>query len=864
MTPMQQILLGVGAKKKTYMDDVFSTYLYTGDASTQTINNAINLSGEGGLVWAKKRGSAGNHMLTDTVRGNTKRIESSSTDAETTANNVLNSFNSNGFTVGYENPFNQSGEAFASWCFRRAKGFFDIVTYTGSGSARTIAHSLGSVPGCIMVKCTSESQHWAVFHCGIDSTSPEDYYMRLNESQARTNNTYWNDTAPTATEFSLGIQDTVNGNNKTYVAYIFAGGESTSSLAKSIELDGSNDYFQTSASTDFEFSGNFTFECWFHTHTVSGNRGIFNLGNSQQEGGFEVYISNKTLKVDDAGTLKFTTSDLIDMDQWYHIAFVRSGISNRLYLNGVDVGGYTTSNDYGINSGGNRSYFMMGTGYNGSVEHFFDGNISNVRVLNGTALYTSSFRPPIEPLTNITNTKLLCCNNSSVTGSTVAPTTLTASGTVASTKHPFDAPGGFVFGDAEDQNVIKCGSYTGNGSATGPEINLGWEPQWIMIKPSSLAVGWSVYDSMRGIVTGGNDSYLYPNANNDEEVDYNQLDLTSTGFKINSTGSIANSNGNTYVYMCIRRPDGYVGKPADAGTGVFAMDTGAGGSTIPQYDSGFPVDFALRRQPAASSNWILMGRLIQGKYLMTNSSNAEQSNSNIPMFDSNVGFSKTDNNTHQGWMWKRGAGFDLVSYDGQTNILNVPHSLNAVPEMIWVKARTGTAAQNQNWKVYHKGLNGGTTPQNYYLSLNGTGAENTNANSWNNTAPTSTHFTLGSGDAEVNYNNYTFLAMLFASVDGISKCGYFDGSDSEQTITTGFQPRLLILKSATGTGENWYILDTTRGWASGNDTALWLNTNHAQWSSANYGAPTSTGFTLPGNHAGTNDAGQKYIYYAHA
>ena len=523
MTPIQQLMLGVGAKKKTYMDDVFSTYLYTGDASTQTINNAINLSGEGGLVWAKKRGSAGNHMLTDTVRGNTKRIESSSTDAETTANNVLNSFNSNGFTVGYENPFNQSGEAFASWCFRRAKGFFDIVTYTGSGSARTIAHSLGSVPGCIMVKCTSESQHWAVFHCGIDSTSPEDYYMRLNESQARTNNTYWNDTAPTATEFSLGIQDTVNGNNKTYVAYIFAGGESTSSLAKSIELDGSNDYFQTSASTDFEFSGNFTFECWFHTHTVSGNRGIFNLGNSQQEGGFEVYISNKTLKVDDAGTLKFTTSDLIDMDQWYHIAFVRSGISNRLYLNGVDVGGYTTSNDYGINSGGNRSYFMMGTGYNGSVEHFFDGNISNVRVLNGTALYTSSFRPPIEPLTNITNTKLLCCNNSSVTGSTVAPTTLTASGTVASTKHPFDDPKGFVFGDNKDQNVIKCGSYVGNGSSTGPIINLGWEPQWVLIKRTDANEDWTLYDSMRGIITGGDDIQFKINRDYDDITGTNRI-----------------------------------------------------------------------------------------------------------------------------------------------------------------------------------------------------------------------------------------------------------------------------------------------------------------------------------------------------
>jgi len=165
--------------------------------------------------------------------------------------------------------------------------------------------------------------------------------------------------------------------------------------------------------------------------------------------------------------------------------------------------------------------------------------------------------------------------------------------------------------------------------------------------------------------------------------------------------------------------------------------------------------------------------------------------------------------------------------------------------------------------VYHKGLNGGTTPQNYFLSLNGTGAESTNANTWNNTAPTSTHFTVGNGgnDAEVSLAAHTYIAMLFASIPGVSKCGFYDGSSSSQTITTGFQPRFLIIKDRTGSG-NWFVLDTTRGWGSGNDNYLALDSNAAQ-AATDFGAPTSTGFTLVSG-GGYNANGSSYIYYAHA
>ena len=164
MTPFQQLYLGLGAKKKVYMDDVFSTFLYKGTGASHTINNGTNLSGEGGMVWLKDRDNVVSHVLFDTERGTTKMLIPNDTYDTLTISNSLTSFNSNGFTLGDYSSANDSGNDYSSWTFRKAKGFFDIVTYTGSGSARTIAHSLGCVPGTIFIKKTSGNDYWAVYH----------------------------------------------------------------------------------------------------------------------------------------------------------------------------------------------------------------------------------------------------------------------------------------------------------------------------------------------------------------------------------------------------------------------------------------------------------------------------------------------------------------------------------------------------------------------------------------------------------------------------------------------------------------------------------------------------------------------------
>jgi hypothetical protein len=206
------------AAAAVFVEDVFSTWLYTGNNATRTITNGIDLSGKGGLVWFKNRLSTSAHKLIDTARGATLCLDSQSSSGQTTESTTLTSFNANGFVIG-DSVFLNGSSDYASWTFRKAPKFFDVVTYTGNGSNRTIAHSLGSVPGCIIVKRTNDSADWQVYHRSNANTE----YMVLNSSAAKaTGTTRWNSTTPTSTEFSLGTDTTVNASGGTYVAYLFA------------------------------------------------------------------------------------------------------------------------------------------------------------------------------------------------------------------------------------------------------------------------------------------------------------------------------------------------------------------------------------------------------------------------------------------------------------------------------------------------------------------------------------------------------------------------------------------------------------------------------------------------------------------
>jgi hypothetical protein len=250
------------AGESLYVEDVFSTYLYTGNGTSQTITNGIDLDGEGGLVWLQGRTSATGSRLDDTERPLNDHLRTFSTEAPLTYS-VFSSLNSNGFSL-VDSNMNSSGADYVSWTFRKAEKFFDVVTYTGDGVAgRTVAHNLGSIPACMIVKRTNAAQGWAVYHVGMDATNPENWMMRLNATNARFDLTpsRWNDTAPTSTEFTLSDNDEVNGSGDTYVAYLFA------SDAGGFGDDGSESIIKCGSFTA-DGSGNATIDLGFEPQWV--------------------------------------------------------------------------------------------------------------------------------------------------------------------------------------------------------------------------------------------------------------------------------------------------------------------------------------------------------------------------------------------------------------------------------------------------------------------------------------------------------------------------------------------------------------------------------------------------------------------
>ena len=433
-----------------------------------------------------------------------------------------------------------------------------------------------------------------------------------------------------------------------------------------------------------------------------------------------------------------------------------------------------------------------------------------------------------------------------------------------------NSDGDFGGQSGADGDVIKCDSYTGNGSSTN-SVNVGFEPQFIMLHKQEGGYEQApiyVYDCIRGIVSGGNDPYIQAAFNSAEVTNSNRLKVTATGFTLETSNAAVNENGTEYLYTCIRRPDGYVGKPPELGTGVFAMDTGASTSanTIPDLDSSFPVDLALIKNLTQSQDWHIGTRLQGTKKLNTNLSASESTSSN-QVWDSNLGCWKNLGSEYQGWMWKRHAGFDMVAYEGNgTAGKQVSHSLSKTPEMIWIKNRGETA----NWIVYHKGLNGGTNPEKYYLRLNTDDAEIylpdlglSTTLLFNDTAPTSTVVTLGNS-GNLNKNGFNHLMVLFASVDGISKLGSYTGTGSDLNVDCGFSAgaRFVLIKRKDSTG-NWYLYDSARVIVAGNDPYVFFNATDAEVTNTDYIDPLSSGFTVTSSApVDLNASSGTYIFLA--
>ena len=581
-----------------YVEDVFSTYLYEGSGAARTIDNNIALSDEGGLVWLKQRGALDSHVLFDTVNGPEASLSSNSTDASSNYSSYL-SFPSAG-TTGWNLSgaiLNGTGTTWASWTFRKAEKFFDVVTYTGTAATQNIAHNLGSTPGMIIVKSTTAAGGWAVWHNSLSSST--DYWLRLDGTNAEINQTDFWPSAPTDSQFTVGGYAANNAENQTLVAYLFAsdaggfGDDGSESIIKC------GSYTQNGTSTielDLGFEPEF-----FLAKRTDG------IGN---------WMMFDTMRGLDYSASKFLSANLTDAES--------AGWANTVYplANGIRIGFGNPSETYiyiairrpmktpesgtevfspSTYAGTDPTPVVITTGFPVDLvlpayrDLAANGAFGFIPRLTGAYLYSASTAAEVS------------------TGFAFDSNTSFATDANAWNQSPSNLIG-YGFKRATGFMDVVC--YTGTGSAHAENHNLGVVPELMIVKRRNAAINWHVYSA-----AVGNTSTMYLDLSNapDASVGYwNNTTPTSSVFTVGTTNGV-NASGSTYIAYLFATV-----------AGVSKVGSYTGTAAALNVDCGFTAGarFILIKRTDAAGDWYVYDSargIIAGNdpYLLMNSAAAE-------------------------------------------------------------------------------------------------------------------------------------------------------------------------------------------------------------------------------------------------
>jgi hypothetical protein len=514
-----------------YIEECFATHLYTGNGSTQTITNGIDLAGKGGLVWLKSRSSAQSNWLWDTARGSSNGIQSNSTASQASFAGV-SGFNSNGFNLGADNATNDSGVTFASWTFREQPKFFDVVTYTGDGSnARNIAHNLGAEPGFIIVKRTDTASNWVVSHrfdfgwAGVGLLNntgafgtPTSRANGFPSCSFSNENVFYveGDTTVSA----------VNANGGTYVAYLFAHN------AGGFGLTGTDNVISCGSFTT-DGSGNATVNLGYEPQWI-----MYKLSSGSQNWqvadvmrGFDQSTLNRLApntsgaETNTAGNYLFPTATgfqgnaIFSASSTYIYIAIRRG-PMRVPTTGTSVfapalasssGTYTATSNFPVD--------WAIEGDRASTTKFFAGT----RLIGNATLQPNT--------TNAESAQSWGFDN--MTGFTLPGVVGNYSGFINWMMRR--APGFFD---------VVC--YTGTGVARTVAHNLAAVPELMIVKRRSTAEDWQVYSQ-----DIGNTKYLNLNLNREARTYnvWNNTNPTASVFSLSADGAVNLSGGTFVTYL---------------------------------------------------------------------------------------------------------------------------------------------------------------------------------------------------------------------------------------------------------------------------------------------------------------------------
>jgi len=893
--------------KPTTQADGFNTVLYTGDSGTQSISG-VGFSPD--FVWIKPRNAVGSHILQDTVRGNTKFLESNSTGVEQTNSSTgLLSFDSDGFTVGSGNDWNNSGETFVAWAWDAGSGSaasntdgsitstvkandsygFSIVSYTGNGtSGATIGHGLSSAPKMIIVKNrTTAGADWPVYHEDTGNTGAT--YLNTTAAFA-TDSTRWNNTSPTSTVFSVGNGQGVNHSSASLIAYCFS---EVAGYSKIDSYTGNASTTGPVVTTGFRPAWIMTKAAtgtggWHITDTrrypqndTSTSMGWLDADSSAAEGDYRTY------KVTDTGFQVLDNGSVVN----------GSGVTY-IYMAIAD----TADAQFNFDASGNHNNFEpFNINSNAESETTYDLMKDTPSLVDENAGNFATWNPLI------TGTGTFADGNLSVTTAVDKAT----SGTVLASSGKWYAEIVCTSATTIANARLGIANADGIGTALGANSNT-----WAYLadarvyhnnSSSSYGTTLAVNDVFQialdldagKVWYGINNTFM---ASGNPETGANPSQTFTANQEM--TFAVASGSGTfTFVANFGQRPFAYTpptgflklntfnlsDSTIEDGSDYFTPVLYSGNSSTQSITGvGFQPDLVWTKDRNSYVH-VTAVDAVRGAPLdlFTSAQNGDSNDHNgLTAFTAdgfNLGSSTNHNVTghsYVAWNWLAGnststntsgsvnstvsvnttAGFSIVGFTSPSSgSFTMGHGLGASPDLIIMKMRETTS----NWGIFHSAVC--TSEDNYFIF-------NSNAlisytDYWGTALPTSTVFGANVGASVVA--NQTNIAWCWRAVEGYSAFGKYTGNGNADGtfVYTGFRPAYILVKSSSGASNNiqWNVYDTTRGTFNPIDEYTLVSTPDVESDSAStyYKADIlSNGFKL--RASGVYGVNQNNCVYAYA
>ena len=882
-------LIGAGATASGALtpSENFKVVTYTGNSSTQAITG---VGFKPDFVWTKVRvGSNSWHFLADSTRGGTKVVSTNSSNAEQTRSNHIQSFDSDGFTLGNDGTSNYAGETYVAWCWKANGGTtstnndgdvastvqantdagFSIVKYTANGNNNsTIGHGLGAAPEMILIKKLTATGDWITYHKGV-GTGNFLYLNRLDDELTQAG--IWSSVGSSTFNLISGYND-YNQSGQDYIAYCFAPVDGFSKFGTYIGTGDADD--RPIIETGFEPA----FVMIKSASTGGSTPYHWNIYDNKRN---KTNPRNLIIEADTSDAELTASTTWIDfLSNGFQIGPATSGRVNGSGITYIymafaadpDTEAPTLASSFNIETyrGNSTTHSISGLGFSPSLVW------NKARTDSRTHNIYDSVRGAGELLT--TNN-----NNAEQTVSvfdSFDSDGFTISGSdnyMNNSSHEYVA---WAWKADDNEPTIKGGAaqavykfedngndVTGNNNATATSITYGtgkfnkgaiFNGTTSNFKTGSSFTGtnggsftlsfWVKIDdvsSNENILLGRfsyttSDKQFILRVQNGGTVRLNVYNSSGTGESITTTDTLSIDTW----YHIVAVVDGtkkslYIdGQLSKSETGSISSNSSATGFLEIGGSGHLPANDAGRLDGMMDQVRIYNGAVSDigaaALYGETVSDNDDTTLGGPPetiiSANANAGFS-----------------ISKATFAGEGTI---PHGLSQAPELVILKGLSAA----EDWQIYHSAVGTGK-----YLSFSrnsGTDAPTTRADSFSSVTATTVTNSWTSSSVE-------WIMYSFHSVTGYQKIGSYTGDgNNDRAITTGFKPDFVMIKSTVGS-DNWRIYDTRRGIDDGG----YLEPNRADaddTSNAPNLTMTSTGFTITsgGVTAGNNANGNLYIYWA--